>query len=50
MGVAETGAVGVAEIDAAGVVGIGAVGITMSAAISGLSRISMVKRMNMQNK
>ena len=47
MGVAETGAIGVAEI---GVAGMRAVGVAMSAAISGPSEISMVRRMNMQNK
>ena len=47
---AETGSVGVAEIGAADVAGIGAVGIAMSAAISGSSRIFVIKRMNMQNK
>ena len=47
---AKVGTVGVAETDAVGVAGIGAVGIAMSAIISGSSGISMVRRMNMQNK
>ena len=43
------GAAGVAETGAAGVVGMGAVGIAMSTAVSGSSRISVVKGINMQN-
>ena len=38
-----------AETGAAGVAGMGAVGIAMSAAVSGSSRISVVKGINMQN-
>ena len=47
---AKVGTVGVAEIDAVGVAGMGAVGIPMSAIISGSSGISVVRKMNMQNK
>ena len=49
-GTIEIDTVDMAETGAAGVVGEGVVGIAVSAAISGSSRIFVIKRMNMQNK
>ena len=39
-----------AETGVAGVAGIGAVGIAMSVAVQGYSGISVIRKMNMQNK
>ena len=44
------GALGVAETGVVGVAGIGAVGIAMSITVQGSSGISVIRRMNMQNK